>query len=138
MTARPRPIVSNPGLSARKPKAAVPGEGPPAETSLAGVMMQNAVTDRRFDRAAQTLSLLANGRRLEILVMLLDHDRSVGELVLGSGSSFSAISQQLKLLTLGGLIEKQRQGRNIYYRLRDENAGAILRLVNEVMAEQAQ
>ncbi|HUX38222.1 MAG TPA: metalloregulator ArsR/SmtB family transcription factor [Rectinemataceae bacterium] len=100
--------------------------------------MQNSATDRRFDRAAQTLSLLANGKRLEILVMLLEHDRSVSELVSGSGSSFSAISQQLKLLTLGGLLEKQRQGRNIYYRLRDANAGAILRLVNEVMAEQAQ
>ncbi|MEI6388617.1 MAG: metalloregulator ArsR/SmtB family transcription factor, partial [Spirochaetota bacterium] len=53
-------------------------------------------------------------------------DRSVGDLVTGTGGSISAISQQLKLLTLGGLIERRRNGRNIYYSLKGPDAGKVL------------
>ncbi|HUX41663.1 MAG TPA: metalloregulator ArsR/SmtB family transcription factor [Rectinemataceae bacterium] len=82
-----------------------------------------------MDRAVRTLSLMANGMRLEILYMLIEGDRSVSELVTGSGGSFSAVSQQLKLLTLGGLLDRRRDGRNIYYKLKDAGVSAILKLV---------
>lgn len=88
-----------------------------------------------MDRAVRILSLMANGMRLEILYMLIDGDRSVGELVTGSGGSFSAVSQQLKLLTLGGLLARRRDGRNIYYKLKDSGTFAILKLV-EGLAEE--
>ena len=36
------------------------------------------------------------------------------------------ISQQLKLLTLAGFLERRREGRNIFYRLKDEKVISIL------------
>jgi len=79
-----------------------------------------------------TLSLLANPKRLKILCLLSESDRSVDELVRASGGKFSAVSQQLKLLTLAGLLERRRDGRFIFYRLRDEKILAILHLLKSL------
>jgi len=117
-------------MTTREPPAQVPATGArPARKALAGTAMPNHPLDGRYDKAARTLSLLANGTRLEILCMLNVHDRSVGELVTESGGSFPAISQQLKLLTLGGMLDRRRDGRNIVYRLKDPIACEILKLV---------
>lgn len=79
-----------------------------------------------------TLSLLANPKRLKILCLLSECDRSVDELVRASGGKFSAISQQLKLLTLAGLLERRRDGRFIFYRLKDEKILSILHLLKSL------
>ena len=78
---------------------------------------------------ADAMSMLANTKRMAILFHLLDRDLSVTELVKLSGSSFPAISQQLKLLTLTGILERRRVGRNIYYSLIDRNVHSILDLL---------
>ncbi len=83
-------------------------------------------------RVAAILSLLANGKRLKILCLLSECDRSVDELVRGAGSSISATSQQLKLLTLAGILERRREGRNIFYRLKDERVLSMLHLLKEL------
>jgi len=79
-----------------------------------------------------TLSLLANPKRLKILCLLSESDRSVDELVRASGGKFSAISQQLKLLTLAGLLERRRDGRFIFYRLKDDKILSILHLLKSL------
>lgn len=88
--------------------------------------LEEFASDERCLRVSETLSLLSNPRRLKILCSLTERDRSVDELVRVSGGSISATSQQLKLLTLAGLLERRRLGRNIFYRLRDEKVLAIL------------
>ena len=82
--------------------------------------------EARCVQVSGTLSLLANPKRLKILCLLSECDRSVDELVQAAGSSFPATSQQLKLLTLAGLLERRREGRNIFYRLKDEKVLSIL------------
>jgi len=88
--------------------------------------LEDFATEERCIRVAEILSLLANPKRLKILCLLTERDRSVDELVHSAGSSFSATSQQLKLLTLAGFLERRRDGRNIFYRLRDERVISIL------------
>ncbi len=92
-------------------------------------------TEPVFEQSAQMISLFANGRRLGILHMLMGKDRSAGELVKGSGGSFSAVSQQLKILTLGGLIERRRDGRNVYYSLKGPDAARILEVIQAFCAK---
>ena len=93
--------------------------------------LEEFATEERCIRVAEILSLLANPKRLKILCLLTERDRSVDELVQAAGSSFSATSQQLKLLTLAGFLERRRDGRNIFYRLRDERVISILHHLKE-------
>ena len=88
--------------------------------------LEDFATEERCIRVAETLSMLANPRRLKILCLLTERDRSVDELVHSSGASFSSTSQQLKLLTLSGFLERRRDGRNIFYRLKDSRVLSIL------------
>ena len=106
-----------------------------ARAEVAGISRREALPEDRYESVAQSLSLLANKKRMEILYLLVERDMSVGELVMGSGGSFSAISQQLKLLTLGGMLERRRDGRNIYYRLKDGDTRAILALLTTFSAK---
>ncbi|MEI6875651.1 MAG: ArsR family transcriptional regulator [Spirochaetota bacterium] len=53
----------------------------------------------RIEQSAQVVSLFANGTRLEILYLLAEGDCSVGELVAGTGCSFSSISWMIPLMS---------------------------------------
>ena len=99
------------------------------------VPLEEFATDERCIRVAETLSMLANPRRLKILCLLTERDRSVDELVHSSGASFSSTSQQLKLLTLAGFLERRRDGRNIFYRLKDSRILSILHHLKSVFTD---
>jgi DNA-binding transcriptional ArsR family regulator len=88
--------------------------------------LEEFADETRCQRVAEILSLLGNPKRLRILCLLSERDRRVDELVQAAGSSFPATSQQLKLLTLAGLLERRREGRNIFYRLKDGKVLSIL------------
>lgn len=78
-----------------------------------------------------TLSLLANSRRLRILCALADHELSVNEIVRAVNGRVSGVSQQLKLLTLAGCLERRRSDRSVIYRLADTRVRRILHFLKE-------
>jgi DNA-binding transcriptional ArsR family regulator len=77
-----------------------------------------------------TLSLLANKSRFRILCALCESEFCVNELVEAVGlGKVSNISQQLKMLTLAGLISPFRRNKNIIYTLKDERVRAIVQFL---------
>ena len=96
------------------------------------------IVEARLEESARVLSLFANGKRLEILSLLSGGDHRVGDLVLGTGASFSTISQALKLLTMGGLIERRKDGRNVYYHLKDPGTLKVLEVLNSFCLDEAE
>jgi len=104
------------------------------EGTVLGATLIDFATDSRCAKVASLLALLSNPKRLKLLCLLSECDRSVDELVRGAGSSFSATSQQLKLLSLAGILERRRDGRNIFYSLKDEKVLAILHLLKSIYA----
>ncbi len=72
------------------------------------------------------LKQLANPNRLLILCQLLSAERSVGELVKSVGLSQSALSQHLAKMRDAGLVDSERRGQMVYYRLRSLQAHALL------------
>lgn len=76
--------------------------------------------------AAQLLKVLANDKRLMILCMLVDGERSVGELNAGLDLSQSALSQHLAVLREDGLVTTRRQAQAIYYALEEGPARDLL------------
>jgi DNA-binding transcriptional ArsR family regulator len=85
----------------------------------------------RCETVVGTLSLLANARRLRILCALADKDLNVAEIVQAVSGRISGVSQQLKLLTLAGHLERRRNERFVIYRLKDPRIRRILHFLKD-------
>ena len=85
----------------------------------------------RCQAVVGTLSLLANSRRLRILCALADGELSVNEIAAAVKGKISGVSQQLKMLTLAGYLERRRADRSVIYRLTDPRVLRILHFLKE-------
>jgi ArsR family transcriptional regulator, virulence genes transcriptional regulator len=95
--------------------------------SLAPVITLDLVAmDKAAESAAELLKSLSNPARLRILCALVPQVRSVGELELALGRSQSYVSGQLARLRAEGLVEAERDGRVMRYRLADPRLTPIL------------
>ena len=83
---------------------------------------------------AEVLKVLASPRRLEILHVLADGPIEVGRLAAVLGVSQPNVSQHLAVMRTAGMVESERDGREIRYRLVDPEvlvACAVMRGVLE-------
>ena len=83
---------------------------------------------------AEILKTLANSRRIEILHALADGPIEVGRLARQIGASQPNVSQHLSVLRTAGLVDAERVGREVRYRLTDPDvmvACGVLRSVLE-------
>jgi len=60
--------------------------------------------------------VIADPTRRRLIELLHDGEQYVGELVAGTGASFSAVSQHLRVLTEGNFVASRREGRRQIYR----------------------
>ncbi|MFX4221665.1 MAG: ArsR/SmtB family transcription factor [Thalassobaculum sp.] len=90
------------------------------------VMIQNAT------RATEFMKALAHEGRLMILCQLATGEKSVTELEELLSSRQAAVSQQLARLRLEGLVHYRREGKTIYYSLKDERAIRMLELLYDM------
>lgn len=77
-------------------------------------------------RLAQIMQALSTPSRLRILGRLYEGPCSVTELSQAVGMEGSAVSHQLRVLRLIGLVASERQGREVHYSLHDDHVGALL------------
>lgn len=82
---------------------------------------------------AEILKVLASPRRLEILHRLADGPVDVGRLATDIGASQPNVSQHLSLLRSAGLVEAERDGREVHYRLTDPDVIRACDLMREVL-----
>jgi rhodanese-related sulfurtransferase len=80
-------------------------------------MGDRAAKTALFDEFAQAAKALASGRRIELLDVLANGERSVEALAGEVGLSVANTSQHLKVLRQAGLVATRREGTSIHYRL---------------------
>ncbi len=80
-------------------------------------MGDRAAKQALFDEFARVGKALANGRRIELLDVLANGERTVDGLARQVGLSVANASQHLQLLRQAGLVAARRDGNSIYYRL---------------------
>lgn len=90
-----------------------------------------STTHLAVGRATALLKLLAHDGRLEIMCLLLNGGRTVGEIGESVGLSQSAVSQQLMRLRAEGLVIANREGRSIRYVLGRPEAAIVIRALEE-------
>jgi ArsR family transcriptional regulator len=82
---------------------------------------------------AQVLKTLASPRRIEILHALAARPVEVGRLAKSLGASQPNVSQHLAVLRGAGLVEAERQGREVRYRLTDPDVMVACGLMRAVL-----
>ncbi len=82
---------------------------------------------------ADVLKTLANARRLEILHRLATGPRLVGELAEDLQLSQPNVSQHLAVLRTAGLVDAERDGREVRYRLVDPDVMRACGLMRAVL-----
>jgi len=83
---------------------------------------------------AEVLRTLASPRRLAIVHSLVSGPCGVGQLAAAAGASQPSVSQHLAVLRAAGLVEAERDGREVRHRLSDPDvvvACGIMRAVLE-------
>lgn len=82
--------------------------------------------------AARLLKTLGNEKRLMILCLLVDGERSVGDLNAQLDLSQSALSQHLAVLRTDGLVRTRRDAQTILYSLADGPSQQIIATLHDV------
>jgi len=82
-------------------------------------MSNTAAMDEVYRLQADVLKTLSNPRRLEIVHLLAEGPREVGRLAAEMGISQPNVSQHLALMRAAGVVEAEREGREVRYRLSD-------------------
>ncbi len=67
------------------------------------------------EAAAELLKAMSNPQRLRVLCLLLEGERSVGEINARIDLSQSALSQHLAMLRESALVTTRRQAQTVYY-----------------------
>jgi DNA-binding transcriptional ArsR family regulator len=87
--------------------------------------------------AAKFFRGLGDPTRVRILQMLVDGERTVGELVDEVGGLQGRVSSHLACLRWCGFVTTRREGRSVYYRLADDRVPELLRLAEEFLTHNA-
>ena len=93
--------------------------------------------DRRIYRLhAELCKTLSNPTRLEILNLLRDGEKSVGELAATTGVRQANVSQHLAVLRQRGVVATRKDGANIFYTIANPKIVEACDIIREVLFEQ--
>lgn len=84
-----------------------------------------------LDRACELFAALSNHTRLRITEIVIEKERTVGEVADAMGISLSGASQHLAQLARVGVLVVERRGVARVYRIRGPRIAMILGLIEE-------
>ncbi|MFJ5708636.1 MULTISPECIES: metalloregulator ArsR/SmtB family transcription factor [unclassified Streptomyces] len=98
--------------------------------------MREATTSVRksalYDAFATSGKALASGKRLELLDLLAQGERTVDALAKASGLNLTTASAHLQTLKQAGFVATRREGVRIHYRLAGDDVARLLVLLRKV------
>jgi rhodanese-related sulfurtransferase len=97
-------------------------------------MGERAAKTALFDEFARVGRAMASGRRIELLDVLANGERTVEALAGQAGLSVANTSQHLQILRQAGLVTTRRAGTSIYYRLAAAEVFALWQTLRTVAA----
>ncbi len=99
-------------------------------------LQKRTLMSEKAQRMAEFFSLLADANRLRILSVLAEQEMCVGDLAATLGMNESAVSHQLRTLRAMRLVNYRKQGRHVFYCLKDHHVFALYQSVAEHLEEQ--
>ncbi len=90
---------------------------------------------RIWELQADICQTLANPKRLQILHLLKEGERSVGDMAQALGVAKANLSQHLAIMRQKGILTARRQGTTIYYRIATLAIIAACETMREVLRQ---
>ena len=104
--------------------------------SLPVCFRMEGLPDEALKQIAAYFQALSEPTRLQILNLLREKERNVGELAQLCGYTSANISRHLTLLTQHGLVARESRGNSAYYRIADASVYQLCDLVCGNIARQ--
>lgn len=82
--------------------------------------------DRLYEQFARTAKAVAHPKRIELLELVAQGERSVEALATATGMGVTNTSAHLQVLRRAGLVEARREGTRVLYRLAGDEVAAFL------------
>lgn len=82
------------------------------------VIMMDEKTHAKYEARANIIKAMAHPSRLFIVDMLSKEEKCVRELTEMIGGDISTISKHLTILKSAGIVQAEKRGTRVYYRLR--------------------
>ena len=82
-------------------------------------------------KVSALMKVLSNEHRLMILCLLVEQERSVGDMARALNMRQAALSQQLALLRKDGLVNTRRDAQTIFYSLARDDVRALMGFLYE-------
>jgi len=128
-------------VNAPQPNVIPPKDSPacsvPHPVNLGSVRQVHAqiLSEEKAQRMAEFFSLLGDANRLRIVSALAGQELCVCDLAAAVKMSESAVSHQLRALRAMRLVSYRKQGRNVFYCLKDSHVLNLYREVAEHLDE---
>ena len=90
-------------------------------------------SDPVYVRKAQLFRVLGHPVRIRMLELLLDGERTVGDLQAALSLDSSGTSQHLTALRQQGVLERRTAGTSVYYRIRDPRVSQLLAVGKQIL-----
>lgn len=97
--------------------------------------MTDELNRKLYELHAEICKVLASAKRIEILNLLRDGERSVGEIASLAEISQTNISQHLSFLRQKGMVVSRRDGTNIFYTVANPKIFRAMDTMKEVLME---
>ncbi len=92
-------------------------------------------TRRRLEAQARVIKALAHPTRLFLIEELCKEERCVCDLAEMVGSDISTVSKHLSLLRQAGIVQDDKRGKKVFYRLRMSCALDFTSCANAILEE---
>lgn len=99
-------------------------------------MSDRKTKDSLFDQFARIGKALSSGRRVEIVDVLANGERTVESIAIQIGLSVANASQHLQVLRRAGIVSGRREGTSIYYSLADPDVFTLWRQLQNLASKQ--
>jgi rhodanese-related sulfurtransferase/DNA-binding transcriptional ArsR family regulator len=90
---------------------------------------------RLYEQTARVAKAMANGKRLELLDLLAQAERTVEALARAAGLGVTTTSAHLQTLKQGGLVSSRRDGTRIFYRLAGDDVADLYARLRDVATD---
>jgi DNA-binding transcriptional ArsR family regulator len=88
-----------------------------------------------FEEVSHYFFLLSEPTRLKILYALCDGEQPVGAIVKQIEANQANVSRQLNMLYQAKILQRRKDGAQVYYRIEDQNAIQLCRVVCAQMVD---
>ena len=88
-----------------------------------------------YEMHADFCKIFTNPKRVEIIYLLSNGEKTVNELAAEMQLSQSNVSQHLALLRQRGIVKTRRQGNNLFYSLSNKKILKACNLIKEILIE---